>query len=280
MDNAVAGCGPPRDRGGLRPPSLSKRTPWRAKMSIVSAPACTNRLTTSASQSPSPALSVSAKCSAGSSSRPESQQCRLARERWRLPSPRERAISAQQDAAPYATRSSGRRCPAPMMTGLPSIREIAIRAPASVRPPDARGRDTAGSIVTSPDCLERVPDVLQGDPLHVRTEIARAHEFDVGILHGDVVAHRAFGHEHDPGGRFARDISRHVRRRAGESASASTSGGHSGWASTTTPGGPRAIGGRRRALKRSCTSQCAVPCDDLDLGFGSDVLRRDIRPAA
>ena len=42
---------------------------------------------------------------------------------------------------------------------------------------------------------EAIEDLRQRDPLHVRAEIARPHELDVGRFDRDVVAHRAFGHE-------------------------------------------------------------------------------------
>src|SRR5689334_5152352 len=40
--------------------------------------------------------------------------------------------------------------------------------------------------------LERVQDLVERDALHVRAQIAGAHEFEVRVLGGDVVAHRAF----------------------------------------------------------------------------------------
>ena len=64
--------------------------------------------------------------------------------------------------------------------------------------------------------LERAADLGKCDPLHVRAEIAGTDELDAGVLHGDVVAHRTFGHQHDPRGPFLADIVDHRRRRAGE----------------------------------------------------------------
>src|SRR5262245_34845326 len=44
---------------------------------------------------------------------------------------------------------------------------------------------------------QRVVDVIQRDPLHVRAQVARAHELDVRRLGGDVVRHGAFrNHQH------------------------------------------------------------------------------------
>ena len=84
---------------------------------------------------------------------------------------------------------------------------------------------------------ERLEDLRQRDALHMRAEIARPHELDLGRLDRDVVAHRALGHE------------QHLRSAGGpcthlimplvepvKSASASTSGAHSGWAMIFTPG--------------------------------------------
>jgi hypothetical protein len=38
------------------------------------------------------------------------------------------------------------------------------------------------------------------DPLHVRAEIAGTDELDIGIVGSDIVAHRAFGQQHDAPG--------------------------------------------------------------------------------
>src|SRR3954451_24329858 len=57
--------------------------------------------------------------------------------------------------------------------------------------------------------LQGAPDVGERDPLHVRAQIAGPHELDVRVLQRDVVAHRALGHEHDPGGTSLADIVHH-----------------------------------------------------------------------
>ena len=45
--------------------------------------------------------------------------------------------------------------------------------------------------------LQGMQNAVQGDALHMRTQIAGAHEFHIGIFHRDIVAHRAFRHQHD-----------------------------------------------------------------------------------
>ena len=67
-----------------------------------------------------------------------------------------------------------------------------------------------------PAGLQRMADVLQRDPLHVRAEIAGPDELDVGVEHRDVVAHRALRQQHDPGRPLLADEVRHRRRRAGK----------------------------------------------------------------
>ena len=67
---------------------------------------------------------------------------------------------------------------------------------ASMRSTARRARSArAGSMVTS-SCIVSSARRIFGkrDALHVRAEIARPHELDVGMVHRDVVGHRAFGH--------------------------------------------------------------------------------------
>src|SRR5712671_4877884 len=63
---------------------------------------------------------------------------------------------------------------------------------------------------------EAVEDLRQGDALHVRAEIARPHEVDVGQLGLDIISHRAFGHHHDPARTPLAHPVDHMRGRAGE----------------------------------------------------------------
>ena len=128
------------------------------------------------------------------------------------------------------------------------------RLNSSMRSTAARARSaTSGAIVTSYSIASRLcstfGSVLRfmcGQRLHGRTNST------LGILARDVVGHRALGHE------------QHARRRSAacsstrptystmpcveptKSASASTSGGHSGCAITTSAGRPRESGGCRR----------------------------------
>ncbi len=50
----------------------------------------------------------------------------------------------------------------------------------------------------------------------MRAEIARPDELDLGMLDGDVVAHRALGQQHHPGRPLLPDKIGHRRGRAGE----------------------------------------------------------------
>src|SRR3954471_21134090 len=64
--------------------------------------------------------------------------------------------------------------------------------------------------------LQRHTDLRQGDALHVWAEVARPNEGYRGVLHGEIVAHRAFGDQCDPCRLLRRDEVAHHRRRAGE----------------------------------------------------------------
>src|SRR4051812_15603600 len=69
-----------------------------------------------------------------------------------------------------------------------------------------------GDFVLQP--LQRTTDIRKGDPLYVWAQIAGPDELDVWVLQRDVVAHRALGHEHDPGGTSLAHIVHHGGRRA------------------------------------------------------------------
>ena len=62
--------------------------------------------------------------------------------------------------------------------------------------------------------LERREDPRQGDPLHVRAQGARPDELDLGMRHGNVVAHRALGDHHDLRGTRRVHMPDHPGRRA------------------------------------------------------------------
>src|SRR5665213_2642107 len=54
--------------------------------------------------------------------------------------------------------------------------------------------------------LERMQDAVQGNALHVRAQVAGPHELHLGMLHRDIVAHRAFGDHHHPARLAVADI--------------------------------------------------------------------------
>ena len=94
------------------------------------------------------------------------------------------------------------------------------------------------------------------------------------MLHGDVVAHGAFGHEHDPRRSLRIDIVDHRRRRAREIRFAH----HLGRAFWMGEHHDSGMAGAKLAdvLGREAFMHLAVagPGDDLDPGFGGDVLRQ------
>ena len=115
-------------------------------------------------------------------------------------------------------RHQARRCPPPMMTMRPSsVCRPALTAPASARRRVARARRSRDRWSPRAHRLQRAPDIGERDPLHVRAEIARPHEFDVGMTRRRhcrssnirSAARRAAG-------LLRADICRHLRRRAGE----------------------------------------------------------------
>ncbi len=122
--------------------------------------------------------------------------------------------------------------------------------------------------------LQRVPDLRQGDLLHVRAEIAGPHELDVGMLDGDVVAHRALGHQHDAPRLLLADIVDHRRGRAGEVGHGHDLGRAFGVGEDNDARMAGAelldVGGGEALVHLAV----ARPGDDLDAGFGGDVLRQ------
>ncbi len=66
------------------------------------------------------------------------------------------------------------------------------------------------------EVFERTADIAQRDALHVGAQIAGADELGGRVLRGQIVAHRAFGDEHDAGGAALFDIFLHHRGAAGE----------------------------------------------------------------
>ena len=168
-----------------------------------------------------------------------------------------------------------------MMIGRSSVHRTHT---ASIRSTAARaaGGDAPGSIVTSWRIVSSAGRMLrQRDALHVRAQVARAHELDLRVLHGDVVAHRAFGDQH-----HARRL---LRRRHSRSSPR--------WSRRNPPRPPHPAGipdaparprpgcsarsGRiSAAVKRSCTSQCAGPGDDFDAGLARRRSAPGIRPGS
>ena len=139
--------------------------------------------TTAASQSPSPAASVSAHArgivvganAAASPPAPRRSSRPGAERRLRDDEHRQRAPGA----APSSGRRGRRRdddCPS-------SAETSPVTAPASARPrgaPLARRRDR--SRPRGRHRLQRAADLRQRDPLHVRAQIARPHELDLRML--------------------------------------------------------------------------------------------------
>src|SRR6516165_11654775 len=119
--------------------------------------------------------------------------------------------------------------------------------------------------------FERAPDLRQRDALHVRAEIARPHEFELGILQRDIVAHRAFGQKHDARRPLPADIVGHRRGRAGKVAFGDDLGrafrmSEDGDAGMALAQAPDVLGGK--ALVHLAMTH---PGNDLDLR-----LRRDV----
>src|SRR5215472_16082352 len=119
--------------------------------------------------------------------------------------------------------------------------------------------------------FERAPDLRQRDALHVRAEIARPHEFELGILQCDIVAHRAFGQQYDARWPLLADIIGHRRGRAGKVAFGDDLGralrmGEDGNAGMALAQAADVLGG-----KAFVHLAMTHPGDDLDLGLRGDV---------
>ena len=150
--------------------------------------------------------------------------------------------------------------------------------PACARPRGARRRPVDGDLVRHR--LERAPDLRQGDALHVRAQIARPHKLEFGVLQRHIVAHRAFGQQHDARRPFFADIIGHRRGRAGEVAFRDDIGRAFGMRQHHDPRmafahTPDVLGGE--ALMHLAMS---LPGDDLDLGLGRGVAAPDTRREA
>ena len=161
------------------------------------------RAAASGSHSPSPAASVSAQMQR---SRRRRRRSRRRRRLAPIRSPPRRPAAprpAQRPAAvPARAPSSARPSPPPMTTGRRRALDRAHGAliSASIRSTARRaGRRRAGSmrdlvrhVSSARRMLASVMRFICGHRLHGRTNSI------VGMLHGDVVAHRAFGDQHDP----------------------------------------------------------------------------------
>ncbi len=121
--------------------------------------------------------------------------------------------------------------------------------------------------------FERAQDLRQRRALHVRAEIARPHELDVGKLGGDVVAHRAFGEHHDA---LVLMVAHEVDHRGGRAGEVD-GGEHVGRAFGMRDHDDAVVAfaqlldvDRAEALVHFAV---AVPRDDLDGGVRCDVAR-------
>ena len=158
----------------------------------------------------------SATCGQGRRPRPSPPQTRLAPTAGGLRA--ERRFRQQHDRlGRQMQRRHQPAAPPPMMTAQPArVEKSAVILPASFRRCAARDRDLGIDLDLVLVGLQRVADVLQRDPLHVRTEIAGPDELDIGMQHRDVVAHRALRQQHHPGRSLLRHEARHRRGRSGE----------------------------------------------------------------
>ena len=134
----------------------------------------------------------------------------------------------------------------------------------------ARARTaTVGSTVTSSlRNSERLENFRQRDALHMRAEIARPHELDVGGSTAtlSLIEHSVTSSTFDGWLSCTHLIMPLVE--PVKSASASTSGAHSGWAMIFTPGSALAIGTKLLAGEPLMHLAMALPGDDLDVGLG------------
>src|SRR5690349_5613144 len=119
--------------------------------------------------------------------------------------------------------------------------------------------------------FEAVADLGQGDPLHVRAQIARPHKIEVGVLQRDIVAHRAFGQQDDARRPLPADIIGHRRGRSREIALGNDLGGAFRMRQDRDPG--MALPEALDVLGSEALMHLAMPfpCDDLDLGLGCGV---------
>src|SRR6202012_5764332 len=140
--------------------------------------------------SPSPAASVSARCSSDESSGAIAAAGPPCAQALAQLTPSAALVMTTTGAGASSSAAISPASPAPMMTGRParsfrsgcmvlSDRDHAFDGKAGALGDFGRhghfGRHR----------LQRVPDIAERDPLHMRAEIARLDEFDIGIECGD-----------------------------------------------------------------------------------------------
>src|SRR5262245_50470942 len=139
-----------------------------------------------------------------------------------------------------------------------------------------RGAGTLGDGGIDRDLLleedEAFEDLRQRDPLHMRAEIAWPHEGDVRRLDGDVVAHRALGHEQHFRRLVVLDPLDHARGRAGEIGFRQHVGRTFGVGDDLHAGIGLAIGAELLAGEEFMHLAMTLPGDDLNGGLGRDPL--------
>src|SRR5262249_30199508 len=168
---------------------------------------------------PAPARMVSAACESGLSPSATAAAMPAWAQRLDAPSPNRAAETTVTGSGASFSAVNRPARPAPTMTRPPPVFRAGIcvvelgtsRTPAT-RPPSNGEMDHAlyghpgalSDILGDRDLLfeehERLEDFRQRNALHVRAKIARPHELDVRHFDGDVVAHRALGHEQHLGG--------------------------------------------------------------------------------
>ena len=122
--------------------------------------------------------------------------------------------------------------------------------------------------------LERMQNLRQRDPLHVRAQIAGPHEIHVRVLERNIVRHRAFGDEDDVLRLMFLHEIRHAAGRAGEIRLGENVGralrvGEDDDAGVSLAHFADILGGE--ALMHFARAR---PCNDLDVGHRRDVLRK------
>src|SRR6185312_9851896 len=258
--------------------SPSKRTPCRISASIAPAADAVMRSTTRGSPSPSPAASVSTACSAGVSSLASAAAMPPWARPLAMPVPSgDLASTVTGSGARWSAVISPAR-PAPITTGWPARCEAEFMTASDREHALDRAARAIGDGGVDGDLalqrFERAADLRQRDPLHVRTKIAGSDEVDLWVLDRNVVAHRAFRHQHDAARPLGIDIACHRRGRAGEIRFGHYLGRAFRMRQHDDAGMRRAqladLGGAEALMHLAM----AGPGDDLDAGLGGNVARQ------